>query len=101
MKDMKLRIEVGSSHKTVTVQIDEIAKGVADIIAENEEWRTLVAFGMLPNGLIENLDKQVKDRIIKDFAWLYEVEKDKIDRFAKEATSAISRRIYSHSKMLV
>ena len=88
--------------KTVTVDMDALSKGLCEMHNEDEEKRTILAFGMLDAKLIEiferNFSKKIKAQFSEGANVLYQEE---IESFIKRCSNEIEKGIYKYAKIVV
>ncbi len=89
-------------NRTVSLDTDQLSKGLCDLHNEDPDKRAVLAFGMLDFKLCEVFDKAVKERIIEEFGTLaYTYFKDEIDAFIKDCQNEINKGVYKYAKMVV
>lgn len=88
--------------KTVTVDMDALSKGLCGLHEQNENTKTILAFGMLDARIIKSFEDNFSEGIKSQFSEganvLYQEE---IESFIKRCSNEITKGIYKYAKMVV
>ena len=88
--------------RTVTIDIDKLSRGLCDMHNDNEDMKTVLAFGMLDAGLIDMFDKNLKERILSEFSEeAKELFSDRINTFINDVCNEVAKGVYKYANMVV
>ena len=88
--------------RTVSIDITKLSKGLCAMHEEDEEMKTILAFGMLDAKLCELFEKQLSEAIKKQFSDIAnELFKERITVFIKDCNHEVTKGVYSFATMVV
>lgn len=88
--------------RSVSIDTDQLSKGLCELHNEDENKKAVLAFGMLDFQLCEMFNKMVEEAIIKEFSTVaYTYFKKEIDTFIKDCQNEINKGVYKYAKLIV
>lgn len=88
--------------RSVSIDTDQLSKGLCELHNEDENKKAVLAFGMLDFQLCEIMNNGIKERIIKEFTPdTYSLFKKQIDDFIKDCQNEVNKGVYKYAKMIV
>lgn len=87
---------------TVTINTEALAEGVHQMHAQEEDKKTMLAFGMLDAKIMEAVETELKAKVIKTIGeGNAEFFNDRVKQFLADVNKAIAVGVYKRAKMVV
>ena len=87
---------------TVSLDTEKIAEGVHALHEQDESKKTILAFGMLDAKIMETVEKEIKDRVLKEIGESNaELFKLRVEAFLNKVNKDIAVGVYKRAKMVV
>lgn len=88
--------------RKVEIDTDALSKGLCDLHNQDEDKRTILAFGMLDNALCEMMRKHLKAKVKEQFSSVVnQMWDEEIDTFCADCSNEIEKGVYGYAKMVV
>lgn len=97
---MKNKLEIAG--RSVTVDIDNMSKGLCDMHNEDQDMKAVLAFGMLDAGLCDMFKRHLTEKIKKEFSpEANEIFKERIKDFIQYVNNEVTKGVYKYAKLIV